>query len=538
MSALALIGGRVWTGGGLGREDGRRPATALAIEAGRVAHVGSDDEVRNGLRPGARTIDLRGRWVQPGFVDAHTHFIDGGLQLATLDVRGVTSIDAFVSRVRDAAESAPTAEWITGGNWDEQLWGGALPTRAWLDRAAPNHPVYLIRSDLHMAVANTEALRRAGILEDTVDPPGGRIDRDAEGRATGVVRDRAMALVAEALPTADEAAFDGALDRATSHALSLGVTQVHDMGQWGHFETYRRAHGAKGLGLRVYSAVQMPDAARLLEVISEEGRGDELLWWGAVKAFVDGSLGSSTAWFHHPYHDDPESSGLVVTDLDELRDRIAAGARAGLQPIVHAIGDRANDWLLDVYEHLARTAEARGAGTRPRIEHAQHLSPGASARFAGAGVVASVQPAHVADDGPWAEQRIGAERVGRSYAFRSLLDDDATVAFGSDWTVAPLDPRLGLEAAVRRATRGREFPNGWVPEQKIEAEQALIAYTSGAACAGCAETWTGRLAPGMCADVVVLSSSPLEWLEGREQRPEVDLTLVDGHIKFDRRRDG
>ncbi len=528
---LALTGGRVWSGVPSTAKPDQPAATALAIEGGRVAWVGSDDEVRNGSRAGTRTIDLHGRWVGPGFIDAHTHFIDGGLQLGALDLRGVDSREEFTRRVGAAADQTAPDAWITGGNWDEQRWGGRLPSRHWLDAVSPKRPVYLVRSDLHMAVANSAALQRAGVTATTPDPPGGHIDRGPEGLPTGVVRDRAMPLIACAIPEPDEGALDAALDRAVAHALSVGVTQVHDMGQWAHFETYRRMLRGGRLGVRVYSAVQMPDLDRLLDVVGAEGHGGGRLWWGGLKAFVDGSLGSATAWFHEPYADAPDSCGLVVTDLDDLRHRIGRVFAASLQPIVHAIGDRANDWLLDVYTEFSRP------DCRPRIEHAQHLSVGAAGRFFGAGAIASVQPAHVADDGPWAEQRIGAERIPRTYAFRSLLDAGARVAFGSDWTVAPLDPRIGLEMAVRRRVGGDARSEVWVPDQRIEAEQALVAYTAAAAYAGGSERSTGRLVPGWCADAVVLSSNPFDWLSGRGERPEVELTLVDGEIAYDRRQE-
>lgn len=543
MAERVLMGGRIWTGG---RDVGPAP-TAVVIERGRVALVGSDAEAAARVGPATEVVDLAGRWAIPGFVDAHTHFIDGGLRLAEVDLRGVASRSEFCARIAgrvprgevpgsEVHGSEPhiggAHEWITGANWDETVWGGPLPSREWIDPVAPDDPVFVVRSDLHMGVANSAALRRAGIDEHTPDPPGGQIDRDTSGRPTGVLRDKAMERILATIPPPSEATLDAALQRATAHALARGVTQVHDMGQWSHLETYRRARSRGRLGVRVYSVVPMHTLPRLAALVRAEGRGDERLWWGGLKAFVDGSLGSSTAWFREPYADDPSTRGLVVADLDSLKAEIIQAEHHGLQAIVHAIGDHANDWLLDTYEEVVTHFGRRDR--RFRIEHAQHLSPGAAERFGALDVVASVQPAHLCDDGPWAESRIGAERVARAYAFRSLQEGGATLAFGSDWTVAPLDPVPGLAAAVARRTRDGAHPGGWNPGEKISAHDALVAYTAGAAYAGFAEKWSGRLLPGMRADVAVLSGDPFRDIDDETRRPVVDLTLVDGHVVFER----
>jgi predicted amidohydrolase YtcJ len=308
------------------------------------------------------------------------------------------------------------------------------------------------------------------------------------------------------------------------------------MGRWAHFETYRRAHSRGRLDLRVYSVVPMSTLPRLTTLVADEGRGDQRLWWGGLKAFVDGSLGSSTAWFSEPYTDDPSTRGLVVTDLDVLKANLMEAEQCGLQAIVHAIGDAANDWLLDAYLGVVQRFGRRDR--RFRVEHAQHLSPDAIGRFGALDVVASVQPAHLVDDGPWAESRIGPERVARAYAFRSLREAGAALAFGSDWTVAPLDPLPGLAAAVFRRTRGGAHPGGWVPNEKISMEEALVAYTAGGAYAGFSEGWSGRLVPGMCADITVLTGNPFIEVGDDRDEPEVDLTLVDGRVVYDRRGEG
>jgi predicted amidohydrolase YtcJ len=424
-----------------------------------------------------------------------------------------------------------TGTWITGGDWDHELWGGELPHRKWIDAATLTNPVFVSRLDGHMALANSLALEMAGITASTPVPPGGEIVLDPDtGEPTGVLKDEAMSLVTRIIPSPTEEELDKALDDAVAHALSMGVTQTHHVGSWSDLETFRRARVDGRLRMRVYAVVPMATWDRLEAFVGEEGQGDDILWWGGLKGFVDGSLGSTTAWFYDPYADDPSTSGLLTTDTASLRRWALAGDAAGLQLAVHAIGDRANDWLLDLY---AEAVEENGPRDRRfRIEHAQHLSRDAIPRFAELGVIPVMQPYHAVDDGRWAEKRIGPERIGTTYAFRSLLDSGAEIAFGSDWTVAPMDVLQGIHAAVTRRTIDGANPNGWVPEQKIRLEEALVAYTWGSARAGFMEEKVGRVEPGKYADLVVLSEDlfqvdPLEIPE-----VEVEMTIVAGKIEY------
>jgi predicted amidohydrolase YtcJ len=336
--------------------------------------------------------------------------------------------------------------------------------------------------------------------------------------------------VTSVIPSPTEEELDRALDDAIAHALSLGVTQTHHMGTWTDLETFRRARADGRLKMRVYSVVPISTWERLRDFVAENGRGDDRLWWGGLKGFVDGSLGSTTAWFYDPYADDPSTSGLLTTDTASLRRWALAGDAEGLQVIIHAIGDRANDWLLDLY---AEALDVNGPGDhRFRIEHAQHLSTGAIDRFAELGVVAAMQPYHAIDDGRWAEKRIGPERIETTYAFRSLMDAGATLAFGSDWTVAPMDVREGLYAAVTRRTLDGANPGGWVPEEKITLEQALTAYTWGSSFAGFMEQKVGRLEPGRYADLVILSEDLFQIDPEEIPSVGVELTMVSGEIVF------
>jgi len=523
---LILTGGRVWTG-----VPGAPMAEAVAIKAGFIQAVGTDREVRAFKGRGTEQVRLNGRMVAPGFIDSHTHFISGGFQLSSVDLRDAGSREEFGSRIVEFARGLEDGAWITGGDWDHELWGGELPRKSWIDAASFSNPVFVSRLDGHMALANSLALELAGITAATPVPPGGEIVLDPEtGEPTGILKDEAMALVTRVIPEPTEEELDRALDDAVAHALSMGVTQTHNMGTWSDLETFRRARADGRLKMRIYSVVPLSTWERLQDFMAEEGAGDDVLWWGGLKGFVDGSLGSTTAWFYEPYADDPTTSGLLTTDTASLRRWALAGDAAGLQLVTHAIGDRANDWLLDLYQECIQT---NGPGDRRfRIEHAQHLSPQSFARFAELGVVAAMQPYHAIDDGRWAEKRIGPDRLQTTYAFRSLLDAGAHVAFGSDWTVAPMDVGMGIFAAVTRRTLDGANPEGWVPQEKISLEEALIAYTFESARAGFAEDKVGRLEPGKYADLVVLSEDLFDVEPVRIPDVSVDMTLVGGEIVY------
>jgi len=498
---------RIWTGAL------EEPwAEALAVHEGALLDVGPGARVEALRQVGTRVVDLGGGFVVPGFIDNHTHFLSGGFQLASVDLRDAQTPDEFVRRLGVFAATVSEGRWILGGDWDHEGWGGALPRRAWIDSLTAAHPVFVSRLDGHMALANSKALALAGLTRETPDPEGGAIVRDPDtGEPTGILKDAAMALVARVLPDPSEEECDQALERAMTRALSLGVTQVHDVGSlggWTDLATYRRAQAQGRLRLRLYAFVPLEAWQRLDAYVRQHGLGDDWLRWGGLKGFVDGSLGSTTAWFYDPYTDAPETAGLLVTDTTALRNDILEADAHGLHLAVHAIGDRANDWLLDCFaEAVAQNAPR---DRRFRIEHAQHLRPEAVARFARQEVVPSMQPYHAIDDGRWAEKRIGPERIETTYAFRALLDAGAALTFGSDWTVAPISPLAGIYAAVTRRTLDGAHPEGWVPHQKITVEEALHAYTAANAYAGFQEARLGTLEPGKWADFVVLSGNLFE----------------------------
>ena len=527
--SLAIVNARVWTA------DSARPwAEAIAVNGDTIVAVGSSAEIRKLGAP--RVVDAKGGMVAPGFIDAHTHFVVGGFRLSSVQLRDAKTPDEFVKRIREFAATVPAGTWITGGDWDHELWGGKLPDRSWIDSVTPDHPVWVNRLDGHMALANSAALRAAGITRQTRDVPGGTIVRGPGREPTGILKDNAMSLVEKAVPPPTTEMEDRALEAATTFVARQGVTSVHNMGSWNDLAVFARARRAGTLRTRIYAAVPLAGWQRLQTAVERreyggpDGRGDEWLRVGALKGFVDGSLGSHTAAFEEPYTDAPSDRGLLVNTPEDLYEWIAAADLAGLHVMVHAIGDRANNLLLGIYERVAREHGPRDR--RFRIEHAQHLLRDDIRRFAALGVVASMQPYHAIDDGRWADRLLGPERVRTTYAFRSLLDAGARLAFGSDWFVAPPTPLEGIAAAVTRQTLDGKHPGGWVPEQRIGVEESLRAYTSAAAYASFEEDVKGSLAPGHLADFVMLDRNLLDAPAEALREARVLLTVAGGQIVF------
>lgn len=520
---LALVNARIWTG------DARRPwADALLTDGERLALVGSSAEVRKAVTPQTRVIDAGGRFVVPGFNDAHVHFIDGGFRLASVQLRDARTPGEFTDRIKAFAATVPPGTWIMGGDWDHEQWGGALPERAWIDSVTPDHPVWVSRLDGHMALANTAALRLAGITASTAEVEGGTIVRDASGVPAGVFKDNAMGLVGRVVPPAPAALVDRALDAAMQYVAQQGVTSVHNMGSWNDLAAFERAHAAGRLRTRIYAAVPLATWERLRDHVAAHGRGDHWLRTGGLKGFVDGSLGSHTALMLEPFTDAPDDRGLEVTAPEVMEARVRGADAAGLHVIVHAIGDRAIRNQLDLFERVARSGGPRDR--RFRIEHAQHIATAELPRFSALGVVPSMQPYHAIDDGRWAEKVIGPERARGTYAFRSLLDHGATLAFGSDWFVAPPTPLMGIYAAVTRRTLDELRPGGWVPEERISVEDALRAYTQGSAFAEFAERDKGVLRRGMLADFVMIDRDLTRVDPAEIREAQVVLTVVGGRV--------
>lgn len=529
---LIIVNGRVRT-----MDSARPTADAVAIYGNRVVAIGSSKEIRSMAGPQTRLIDAHGQLVLPGFNDAHVHFLSGGFQLASVDLRDANSQAEFADRIRRFAEKVPSGRWITGGDWDHERWpGGLLPTKELIDRYTPTTPVFVNRLDGHMSLANSVALKLAGVTRETKDPPGGLIVRDARtGEPTGVLKDSAMSFVWKVVPQSSFEEKLTAARAATEHAARLGVTSVQDMSAGNDVGVYQTLLNHGELKTRVYAVSPLPSWERLARTGVRAHFGSDMLRIGGLKGFSDGSLGSTTAFFYEPYNDAPDTRGLSGDEMfpeGAMLERVRAADRAGLQVMIHAIGDRANDLILAIYERVARENGERDR--RFRIEHAQHLRPQDIPRFGQVKVIASMQPYHAIDDGRWAEKRIGHERATTTYAFKSLLDSGAMLAFGTDWTVAPLDPMLTIYAAVTRRTLDGKNPLGWIPEQKISVEEAVRAYTVGSAYAEFSEKEKGTITPGKLADLVIINSDIFQ-IDPREiEKARVVMTIMDGRVVYER----
>ncbi len=514
--------------------DKARPrAEALAVVGNRIVAVGANDEIKNMAGAKTRVIDARGKLVLPGFNDAHVHFLSGGFQLSSVDLRDAATPQEFARRIGEFAKKTPKGRWITGGDWDHERWTPAvLPTKELIDAVTPDTPVFVNRLDGHMALANSAALKLAGVTRDTKDVAGGLIVRDKSGEPTGILKDAAMNYVYRVVP---DSSFDeklAAARAATAHAASLGVTSVQDMSTGDDVGVYQTLLSNGELKTRIYAVSPLPAWERVARVGVRSAFGSDMLRIGGLKGFADGSLGSTTASFFAAYDDAPDTSGLPGDDMPAMQERVLAADKAGLQIMIHAIGDKANDAILTIYEN---TLKSNGAerDRRFRIEHAQHIRSQDIPRFGRDRVIASMQPYHAIDDGRWAQKRIGAERIKTTYAFRSLLDTGATLAFGTDWSVAPMNPLLGIYAAVTRRTVDNKNPQGWIPEQKITVEEAVRAYTVGSAFAEFTEHDKGTLAPGKLADFVILSDDIFSINPVEIEQVKVLTTVMDGRVVYE-----
>jgi len=522
---VAYVNAKVWTG------DPRRPVTnAVGLVGNRIAVVGGN-AVGAATGPRTKIIDLEGAFVTPAFIDNHTHFLIGSATLSEPDLLSATSRSDFAARLGAAAKARP-GKWILGGSWDEQRLEGTLPTREWIDSETGDTPVAVPRTDLHMYLLNTAALKAAGITRSTPDVAGGVIGRDASGEPTGILKDNAKHLVERVFPVPTSEERQTTMRDGIAHALRNGFAQVHapEPFDWYTFDTARQLRAKGETDLRFYCFAPLHDWHRLATLIDQEGRGDDWVRWGAVKALADGSLGSRTALFRDPYTDAPDQHGVRVTSLADLTQWIMEADKAGLQVATHAIGDLANDNVLDLYAQVA-TANGR-RDRRFRIEHAQHLEPSSIPRFAVQKVIASVQPYHAIDDGRWAIQRIGEKRLDGTYAFHSLMASGATVTFGSDWPVGPLNALEGIYAAVTRETIDGKNPDGWLPSQKVSVADALRAYTVNNAFAGFQDGKVGRISPGYLADLTVLDSNLLTIPHEQIKSANVLRTIVDGRERY------
>jgi predicted amidohydrolase YtcJ len=528
---LIITNAKIWT------VDKSLPmAQAVAILGDRIVAVGSSADIDAWRGPNTHVIDAGGKLLLPGFNDAHVHFVSGGMQLTNVQLKDASSPQEFARRIGERAKLTAKGEWILGGNWDETKWNPPnMPTKELIDAVTADTPVFVSRYDGHMGLANSVALRLAGITAKTPDPPGGTVVRDAEGNPTGALKDAATDYIDKVIPPLSHDQRLKIVVRALAYAASVGVTSVqHLVASYDDIAVYSELLQRDELTTRIYAAPSITQVDDLAKLGIGRAFGGPYLRIGALKAFADGSLGSGTAYFYAPFLNQGTNRGLLSDEMHPIslmRDRYMKADAAGLQICTHAIGDEGISTILDLYSEVIK---AHGeADRRLRIEHAQHMAAKDFERFAQLHVIASVQPYHAIDDGRFAEAHIGHDRASRTYAFRTFLDHGVRLAFGTDWEVAPLDPLLTVYAAVTRATLDGKNPKGWFPEQKLSVAEAIEAYTVGSAYAEFQEKVKGSITPGKLADMVLLSDDIFSIVPEKIRDVRVLQTFVGGRLVFD-----
>ena len=528
----AFINGKIYT-----VNENQPYAEAVVVEGNKIKFVGTTKDARKFIDASTKVIDIEGKLMLPGFNDSHLHLTSGGQYLLGINLRPALSKEEFVEMIQSyiLKRSLPISTWITGGRWDHELWPEKiLPTKELIDPFTENTPVFVSRIDGHVGLANSKALELAGITKHTRDPDGGLIERDEDGNPTGILKDNAMDLVFKVIPPSSlEENIEAAL-RALEEARKLGITSVQDMTQPDEFEAYNQILKNGELTCRIYSIWPIDKYEDIVRAGVTVGNEEGFLKRGGLKAYSDGSLGASTAWFFEPYFQDPTNSGLAIDIVTNgnLEKWATDADRNRLQICTHAIGDRANAFMLDLYEKIK--SQNSPWERRFRIEHAQHIRKEDIKRFSKIGVIASVQPYHCIDDGVWAEKRIGPERIKTTHPYKSLLKSGAVVAFGTDWPVAPLNPLYGIYAAVTRQTVDGKNPDGWIPEEKLSVEEAIKCYTLNAAYASYEEKIKGSIEPGKLADFVVLSDDILSIDQEKIKDVVVEMTIFDGEIVYEK----
>lgn len=508
---------------------------SILLRDGKILFVGGPEEAR-ARASGARVIALSGRFVFPGWSDAHGHLAGLGRSLEIADLRGASSADEAARRIAAKAATLPRGAWAQGRGWDQNRWpGGGFPDARVLDAALPDRPVLAERVDGHAVWVNSAALKAAGIDATTPDPAGGRILRRPDGTPSGVLVDNATSLAEKAVPPTDPAGFERRIQAAARACASWGLTQVQDASGYSPEEVaaLARLADAGSLPIRVYATVSgsREHLPRFFERGPRLGGGSDFLTVRAIKSYADGALGSRGAALLAGYSDDPANRGLLVTSPDRLEE-VARQARArGWQLWIHAIGDRGNRVALDAFSRASSsTGEAPPGGRRPRIEHAQVVAAEDIPRFAREGVIASIQPTHATSDMPWAGKRLGAERLSGAYAWRRLKKAGARLAGGSDFPVESENPLLGFFAAVTRRDPAGNPPGGWRPEEVLTRREALALFTADAAYAAFEEGRRGKIAAGYDADLTVFAADPLETPEERLPSIPVSLVVVGGRV--------
>ena len=531
-NGLLLLNGTIYS------MDSSRPrAQAVAAKGSRIEALGTDEQLRGLATEGEwRIVDLRGRAVLPAFTDCHLHFLDYAEKASRLSLEEQSSLEEALSRVQEYVRHVGVGAWIRGWGWSDSTWpSGAVSWRQLLDRVAPEHPVVLTKKDGHVIWVNSEALHRAGVDEDTPEPSGGVIERDPEtGQPTGILKEEAMHLVCDAIPSSSPEERQAALRRAVAEAQELGITGIHDCGRWQSvkgasesFSDYQQMIARDELGVRVFMMIPRANLDEAINVGLRSGFGDSYLRVGNVKLFCDGTLGSQTAEMIEPFLGQPDNKGVAAISQEELEDTVHKASSAGIACSVHAIGDKANRRVLDAFEKQRRAG--LGRELRHRIEHVQLLHADDVPRFKELQVIASMQPIHATQD-MYLADRYWGERARLSYAWRSLVDSGARLAFGSDAPVESMNPLVGIHAAVTRQRANSEPAEGWYPEQRFTVAEAVHGYTLGAAYACGTERDKGSIAVGKLADLIVLSHDIFEIPPADILSTHVVATVFDGRI--------
>ncbi len=513
-------------------------AEAVLTDNGRIVLVGTNEEIISRIDDSTDVIDLVGKFMMPGFNDAHLHFLGGGFYLMGIDLRPAKSINEFRQILSEYVNKFP-GKWVTGGRWDHESWDvQKLPSKQDIDDITGETPVFVSRMDGHLGLANSKALELAGISSKTPSPEGGLIDKDPQtGEPTGILKDNAMNLIFDEIPDHSVEDFYEAALTSLREAARFGITSVQDIfsiEETPAFEAYKRLETENKLTCRISIRWPVDEYSYLIKNNITVGSGDDFLKMGAVKAFSDGSLGSSTAWFFKPYEGDTSNTGLpndIILD-GVLKKWTSAADRNHIQVSTHAIGDRANSYMLDLYAQIKK--ENPAWDRRFRIEHAQHIQQSDIPRFADIGVIASVQPTHAIEDGVWAVKRIGKDRIKYTHPYKSFLESKASVCFGTDWPVVTIDPFLTLYAAVTRRTVDGKNPDGWIPEQRISIQEAIKCYTLNSAYAEFTEKDKGSIEPGKFADFAVLSDNLLTIDPEKIKDVKALMTIVGGNIVYER----
>lgn len=494
---IIYFNGNIYTGI---KEDTRQ--NYIATKNNRILELGIDN-YSHLISSNTKLIDLKNNFLLPGFIDNHTHFIYGGTKLNYISLQNSLTQYEFINAFREYIPNINNGLWLQGGNWDHENWGGALPNKSWIDSLTNNNPVLVSRVDGHMALANSKALEEANINENTPNPVGGEIVKDINtGIPTGILKDTAIDIVRKLIPKQSHSEQDSILKTSMNYASSQGITQIHDMATWDDLQTFRRNKDKLTLRIKTYTWYE--DWEKLIDLIDKYGKGDNILRWDGIKAMIDGSLGSRTAWMHNHYLDDKNTNGIMrIKDTNSFKKMITNLDKNGIQLAIHAIGDKANDWIIKQSMNLNKVNGL--IDRRIRIEHAQHLTKDAIEKIINNDIIPSMQPYGCIDDTRWMHKRINSDLMSRTYIFKTFIDKNVNLTFGSDWDVTPLNPLFGIYAAVSRKTIDGSNPGGWNPEQKLTVEEAISCYTNNNSYAVFSEKNIGVLQKDMLADFVVLS---------------------------------